>query len=43
MLMMRLRMLTEEISHITLRWFCGFKPDVSVNTETFSKYFMFFT
>lgn len=33
--MMRLCMLTEEISHITLRLFCGFKPEVSENTVNF--------
>jgi len=39
MLIMRLSMLTEEISHITLRWFCGFKPAVSENTLTFFEVF----
>jgi hypothetical protein len=35
MLMIRVCMRTEEISHITRRWFCCFKPEVSENTVTF--------
>jgi hypothetical protein len=35
---MQLLLLTDEISHIILRWFCGCKPELSESTVTFSKY-----